>query len=61
VADGLELRQALDAAARAVEIYQQLAQQLPPAFEPRLNAAIRTRSELQQALGHARGVTIGDG
>ena len=53
--------QALDAAVSAVEIYQQLAQQLPAAFERNLNAAIRTRTELQQALGHTQDAIIGDG
>jgi hypothetical protein len=52
-ADNLELSPSLDAARRAVEIYQELARQWPAASERNLAAAIHTHAELDEAL-HGR-------
>jgi tetratricopeptide (TPR) repeat protein len=46
-----QLRPALDAAARAVEIYQQLVQSMPAAFEQELEAATQIRDEILRQLG----------
>jgi hypothetical protein len=43
-----------------VEIYQQLTQQLPAAFERNLAAAVSTRKELEEALGRIEDSTTRD-